>query len=261
MMWLVSAYLEVDIPSLYYFLLSLMVWIIYTSDHLMDARQTTHEASTPRHRFHQEYFRLLLTADLMGLLVFILLIPTNAPLPLLYGGMVLTGLVLLYFISLIWARKTSFRYVLKELFIASVYTAGVSLLPVYYAWPPPDKGVYFFVFRIFFIALANLLLFSLIEQKHDMSDKHPSALRWFGFKTISKWIQLLLWVNLSIGFSRLFFAEEEQFIYILTLSAMDISLLWLYYKRESLSKNEWYRVIGDGVFLLPFLIWVYEKIQ
>src|SRR6187551_3842552 len=39
--------------------LSLTVWIIYTTDHLLDAHRIQGTASTARHRFHQENFFLL----------------------------------------------------------------------------------------------------------------------------------------------------------------------------------------------------------
>ena len=39
--------------------LGLTVWIIYTIDHLLDARKVKEPASTDRHRFHQENFTLL----------------------------------------------------------------------------------------------------------------------------------------------------------------------------------------------------------
>jgi hypothetical protein len=37
--------------------LGLTVWIIYTLDHLRDAKQILNVASTDRHRFHQEHFK------------------------------------------------------------------------------------------------------------------------------------------------------------------------------------------------------------
>ncbi|MEJ0055473.1 MAG: hypothetical protein WDN75_07335 [Bacteroidota bacterium] len=39
--------------------LGITVWIIYTTDHLLDARRLDHEASTKRHQFHQRYFSLM----------------------------------------------------------------------------------------------------------------------------------------------------------------------------------------------------------
>src|SRR5688572_24614318 len=121
MMGLVAAFLGVDVDSIYYFLLFLITWLIYTTDHLMDARSIPHDANTARHRFHQTYYKPILTAAILGIFVFIILIPRDIGIGLFYHALVLAGLVILYFLSLIWARKTQFRYVLKELFIALCY--------------------------------------------------------------------------------------------------------------------------------------------
>lgn len=40
--------------------LGLTVWIIYTADHLRDAKLIVHKASSHRHRFHQQNFKVLL---------------------------------------------------------------------------------------------------------------------------------------------------------------------------------------------------------
>ena len=40
--------------------LGLTVWMIYTVDHLFDARRIKGTASTERHRFHQDHFGVLL---------------------------------------------------------------------------------------------------------------------------------------------------------------------------------------------------------
>src|SRR5690606_22165355 len=101
-------------------------------------------------------------------------------------------------LSLIWARKTQFRYVLKELFIALCYALGVSLVPIYLTWPLGTLE-FLFILRIFAIALANLFLFSVMEAKPDMVDHHPSAIRFMGFRTLNGILQAILWINLVTG--------------------------------------------------------------
>src|SRR6478609_2759298 len=49
--------------------LGLTVWIIYTADHLLDARKINEPASTKRHRYHQKNFTLLLCILLFAVLV------------------------------------------------------------------------------------------------------------------------------------------------------------------------------------------------
>src|ERR1700710_2690108 len=40
--------------------LGLTVWIIYTCDHLLDAKRLSQTASTARHRFHQQHFKTII---------------------------------------------------------------------------------------------------------------------------------------------------------------------------------------------------------
>jgi hypothetical protein len=46
--------------------LGLSVWIIYTVDHLLDAKKIKAPAATARHRFHQDNFKVLCAAVLLA---------------------------------------------------------------------------------------------------------------------------------------------------------------------------------------------------
>src|SRR5689334_7150262 len=50
---------EVTLRPHAFVVLGLTVWIIYTADHLLDAKRTEGVASTKRHRFHQQHFSFL----------------------------------------------------------------------------------------------------------------------------------------------------------------------------------------------------------
>src|SRR6187431_1308602 len=49
--------------------LGLSVWIIYSVDHLLDARKLKSKASTMRHRFHQEHSRSITIMVLIATIV------------------------------------------------------------------------------------------------------------------------------------------------------------------------------------------------
>src|SRR6478752_4226225 len=75
--------------------LGLTVWIIYTADHLMDAHKLTREASSQRHRFHQQNFRVLVIV--LGVAAFVdLLVIFFVRKPILNWGIALSTAVLLY---------------------------------------------------------------------------------------------------------------------------------------------------------------------
>lgn len=257
MMGLVAAFLEVEIESIYYFLLFLITWLIYTTDHLMDARNIPHEANTPRHRFHQNYYKPILTAAIIGFFIFIVLIPRDIGEDLFRYALVLSGLVLLYFLSLIWARRTQFRYVLKELFIALCYTVGVSLVPVLQAWPI-HYFVWLLLFRIFMLALSNLFLFSMFEIHPDVKDKHPSAIKFLGINVLNGILHVVLPMQ-ALG-SIVLMYTMENWQYPLLILIMNSILMLLFYFPKPFKKNEWYRVLGDGVFLVPGIYLLLESI-
>ncbi|MDX5319861.1 MAG: hypothetical protein LPK45_02250 [Bacteroidota bacterium] len=249
MMAFTASVFEVSIDLVYYFLLFLMTWLIYTTDHLMDARNIPHEASTPRHRFHQMYYRPILSAAIIGLFVFIGLIPRETTELLFRLGLGLAGLVLLYFLSLIWARKTQFRYVLKEVFIAFCYTAGVALVPAYLDWPlSPMNWVFLMV--IFLLALGNVFIFSLREMKFDLHDEHPSAIRFLGQNTLKTITALVLWMACGLN---VYITLAGTISVGLCFLSMNNVLLLLYYFPSYFQQKEWYRILGDGVFLMPVL--------
>src|SRR5688572_30353881 len=101
--------------------LALTVWIIYTADHLRDARKIRHRAATARHQFHQRHFRSLSIVLIIVMAIdsiFILFMRE----PVLVWGTILAVAALIYLIIQRYLK------VLKEWFVASIYTCGV-LLP------------------------------------------------------------------------------------------------------------------------------------
>src|SRR5687767_11082148 len=99
------------------------VWIIYTADHLRDAKKIKHKASTQRHRFHQLYFFPLvyfLCAAIFIDAVAIVFIRKQV----FEWGLILSALVAFYLIVQQYLRF------LKEFFIAALYTCGVLLLSI-----------------------------------------------------------------------------------------------------------------------------------
>src|SRR5690349_20970168 len=69
----ISALFFVDITNAQVYPLSLLalglaVWIIYTVDHLKDVYRLTQVATTNRHRFHQQHFKVLIIVASLALL-------------------------------------------------------------------------------------------------------------------------------------------------------------------------------------------------
>jgi len=139
--------------------------------------------------------------------------------------------------------------VFKELFIAACYTLGVSLVPLFQSWPI-ELNNWLFLLVIFLLALSNLLLFSVREVQNDLKDKNPSAIRFMGIHSLKRILQVLLWSQIMLS---LYLFLADNVIHGLLLLIMSGLMACLYYFPKPFSKDEAYRVLGDGIFLVPLL--------
>ncbi|MEX2230947.1 MAG: hypothetical protein WD824_02210 [Cyclobacteriaceae bacterium] len=229
--------------SLYTLLaLALTVWIIYSLDHLRDARIIPKIASTDRHRFHQKYFRVILIFLFIALIIDFVLI-WFVPSSVLRSGLVLWFVVLFY---LILQRYLKF---LKEFFVACLYTAGV-LLPSLAMLAGDLQPVHCLLMGKFFItALMNLLLFSLFDYREDRSQQQHSFVTWFGPASTRYGILFLGLLNILSGLWIWSFNPGVALIFI----SMNLMLLAILLFQKHLVENNYFRILGDAVFFIPLL--------
>ena len=233
--------------------LCVCVWLIYTADHLLDAYALGRNvAHTARHRYHQTRFKTIAlawgTVALFGIGILFYL-PGKL---LLYGSM-LAALVLLYAVLI---KYTTLRtWFPKEFATALFYTTGVFLpaLTTYSAPLPWSASVLFF--QYFFLALANLLLFSWFEADTDRQDGHPS----FALSVGRPLVRLLIYGCLAaVGISSVVFLSvvatlevtvaAQGTVLVMTLVLLALTLWPAYFRR-----HERYRLLGDGIFVLPIV--------
>src|SRR5688572_12452621 len=164
--------LHATVPAPVLAMLAFTVWIIYTLDHLRDARTIPGIASTDRHRFHQKHFRVI-AATLAIVTVADLALIWFVSKDIIRAGAMLATVVIAY---LVLQRYLKF---LKEIFVACLYTAGI-LLPSLVNTSSDISSFHHLVFVKFFItALMNLLLFSLFDHHKDRNHLQHSFVTWF----------------------------------------------------------------------------------
>jgi 4-hydroxybenzoate polyprenyltransferase len=240
--------LGVLIPPIIVISLGLTVWIIYTLDHLLDARYIPHTASTARHRFHQKYFSWIATVLIVTLLcagICLYYLPEVT----LRFGVLLTIAVMIYFVLLQVFRKHN-TY-LKEISIGLIYTLGLFLGPVSIMdhWELVGMGILFVQF--FARSTANLMIFAYFEYEIDQKDGHGSLVRSLGAKRVKRFC---LFLTLLVIFMSLIPASATFGYSRWILLFMGLILAMLVMKPSFFRKNETYRVLGDGIFLLPMAI-------
>lgn len=242
-----SKILHVQIKIYGLIALGLTVWIIYTIDHLRDAKKIRHRASTLRHRFHQQNFYVLIFF-LCAAIVIDAAIIFFIRRQVFEWGLILSAIVVFYLIF-----QQSLRF-LKELFIASLYTAGVLLLSITVTSIDMGATHYLFIIQFGSLAWANLVLFSWFDHAFDQRDDQNSFVTILGKRTTQSFLHVLFLLNFCL--TLLLILLEAPLIPVTILFTMNCTLWLIFCFRSSLDKNDVYRLIGDAVFLFPvfFLI-------
>ncbi len=228
--------------------LGLTVWLIYTMDHLVDAKVIKSPASTERHRFHQRYFKIILVIAILILLNILPLLFFIYK-PVLSMGIGLGAIVIVYFIV---QRKLGF---LKEILGALLYCVGV-MLPIIALSKMSFNNLMSVPAILFFnTALINLILFSWFDREKDLQDNHTSLVTRVG-NTASRGILYFLFIT-HLGLIIYAFDSGFEISILLVFVSMYLVLLFIFLKAEWFSFNDRYRLAGDAIFLIPLIYLIF----
>ena len=108
------------------------------------------------------------------------------------------------------------------------------------------------------MASINLLLFSFYEVAHDTQDGHQSWATHFGVvKTLNHLLVFLVLLGLSIATSFFVGLSSGEFILQMIFTSMSLILAAIYFAPQWFKKKERFRWVGDLIFLLPGLIFLF----
>lgn len=227
--------------------LALTVWIIYTADHLLDARRIAHSASSPRHRFHQKFFKPMRLALALALVLDMisLFFVSKA---ILLGGMFLGTLVVLLMImqhALPW---------LREIVVSVLYTGGVLLPALAHTRVNYTIAHSLLFIQFSLVALTNLLVLSWLDREPDLRD-HLNSFALIAGRRMS---QVLIWTSFVLSMLLLLAQVRYEILKwpAFVVGIMEVVLLLIYAARRE-DRQLLHRMIGDGVFIIPavYLIW------
>ncbi len=226
--------------------LGLTVWIIYTADHLLDAKKVQQPASTERHRFHQKHFKVLLAVAIVAAVIDVVqlfFIRTKV----FETGLALSAAVIIYFFL------QRYLHFLKEIAGALLYAGGVLLIPLSMVKSiSAQQSV--LVIQFILTALINLVMFSWIDKSHDEKDKHGSFATVMGEKTTKLFLTTLFIVQVIVITVQF---QISNFRLEFVIALMNAILFLIFYRRKYFEISDRYRLLGDGIFLLPliYLLW------
>jgi len=234
-----------------FIILGLTVWIIYTTDHLVDAWQITRqgaEAASERHRYHQRHFTPLLllvvvASFVVGMEVFFI------RKPVLISGAVLATCVVGY---LLFQRHLK---IAKEAAGALLYTVGVILAPSSLLGRAMNGYEIGLVAAFGLTAFVNLLLFSLFDRRGDLRDNHPSLAVAIGEKGTRRLLLIILCLVVILCLWLIGASPYPGPAVVVVV--MNGFLLLIFSATNFFAVHDRYRRLGDSIFLLPLLYLVF----
>jgi hypothetical protein len=235
--------LNVHILPQAFILLGLIVWLIYTADHLLDAWSMKETAISERHRFHQRHFLIIIVTFLIiGTIAITLIFMIRVQ--LITAGVVFGTFVVTYLMVNKWLKY------FKELAGSLLYTGGV-LLP---AWSLHNKAVVddqlvlIIIFAL--IVLTNMLIFARFSMEEDRLNKQKSLATILGTRAMNVLIRgvVLCCVIVMIYQARNGISSELLILFLMEL------VLVLVFELSYFRQHDRYRIYGDAVFLFPAMI-------
>lgn len=221
--------------------LGMSVWIIYSIDHLLDAKQIKKVASTNRHRFYQKHFKLISLLVLIGLLIDLIMILFIKKQVFIWG----LGLGLVICIYLLIQRKLT-PY--KEVSVALLYSAGI-FLPTLSLNNQTLNTVLFIMLAFSFTSLLNLFTFSLFDHELDLRDSQNSISTYLGKENLIKLLKGMFFIQGMFLIALML--ETSYKTEVLILMAMNLVLYTLYNNVDKFLKSDFYRLAGDMIFFFP----------
>lgn len=247
-------FLKVDGSVLTASILGLTVWVIYTLDHLIDSRKVDWNYASPRHLYHKLHFKSLSIGIILAILVLCHLI-TFLDYELLKNGIILSGSVLIYFISIHLLRWN--KIVHKELAVAFIYTCGIALGPVTTLNHLPDLIQITFIATFFHIVIMNLLIFSVLDAESDKASGFQSIYQLVGEK-LNIAISYLFFQGLLLSIFLFGIVDYSPIIFPLPIMLVSLFILHRVLFGSPSKDSVIPRILGDGVFIFPIIFFFLE---
>ncbi len=250
-----SNLLEVEAKPEWIIILAFATWSFYTIDHLIDGIKSKGKSTIFRHQFHFNNKTLLATLVIIFGVTSLLLSLLFLNFQIIQVGLLMGLLVLVYFTVLkLFGNKKSF-FLQKEIIIAFVYVAGIWLAPLVWLHEIPETFTIIVISVLFFLAWAEGVMASWFDYENDLTEGHSSFTVLFGKQNTRIFLIVLhILIFIIIKLSVFFVSSNLQFAAMIILALMNLSLLLIILYPSTFSKNERYRIVGEMVFWLPFLI-------
>jgi hypothetical protein len=227
-----------------------MVWLIYTFDHLMDAKSIGDNLISDRHKFHLQYFKPIVYVWLGVLLCSVFILLPNLPHQTIIYGVFASTFVIVHFVLVKLLGSKLSIWIQKEFGVALVFALGVFIGPISYI-SEFDNTIYLEFTRLFLVAFFNLVMFSLFDFQVDLEQKQTSLTQYLGKKRTHFF---LLGID-GLYAVTMFFSHFDPSFYFYSFVLVFYNLM--IFLNCSSRLNNGYRLVGDSILIAAVLVtWV-----
>ncbi|MBU1008908.1 MAG: hypothetical protein KKD74_02120 [Bacteroidetes bacterium] len=246
--------LEAEVQGWWYIAFPFAVWVLYTTDHLIDARVLNKIALNPRHRFHQLHFcKLVASVCLVGIGVLVMVF-SQASLPLMLAGIGLFLLSLVHMLMVNFTSRGRSQWVQKELMVALIYTGGSWMGPLVWTNDVPSVAVITVMVSFLLTVWGEGMLVAAFELQMDAADGQASIATRLGMSKLRPWLLVYFFAQLLLLVLFLLVVTEISVPAVLILGLMNGTLLGLLIFPKPFVRNGMYHLIGELIFFLPALL-------
>jgi len=252
----ISHFQQVEINISIYCALFISVLSIYNIDHIIDALKLKDTSKSYRHAYYQRHLKLLVAWQVLLLLVGLIIL-FSIPYLILWAGFALLAIISIYFLVIF--SYTKINLMLREVIVAIGYTLAVGLVPFLNGIVQLNFGFLWMLLMVFLIALTNLWTFALYDIDLDNSQSHHSIARSLNLGSLIKMVKGV--IVLAFVVILLFAVYFEQWMLGSTLLLVEIVYVVLLKKQLVFRKNDYYRIIGEAILIVPgFISIIYNAI-
>ncbi len=251
---LAASVCHTSMPSAWRLLLPLAVWATYTLDHLLDGARLSPVSTAPRHQIAKRHARPLT----MGISLVLLTLCCGGVHLLPKRLLWLSAVLGLSALAHVYAAYADWYPVLppfsKEGIVAVLYGAGTWGGPLLVTSSPLSRTTFFLLFIFFLIVLLNLGLFQWFEGLQST----PAPPKKHGTSSVLRFLDWTFLMWLAAMVSAFYLLSSTWCRELLLLTCMGGSLWGMRLAPSLFLPDERFRLVGDGVFLLPCLLFVKE---
>ncbi len=243
-------------PNPYWWLiLPLTVWVVYSLDHIIDSYKNKENAVIIRHRFHYVFRKPIIIMILIAALTSMILSLLYLDYQIIMMGLALSAFIASYFVLIYFQVQKQSVFLQKELIIAIAYTIGIFMAPLFWYNQLPPFVVIIVLFIIFILAWLEGIMISWFDFDNDIKDGHTSFTVLAG-KRNTRYFLILGHMLIEIVTIILLVLIPLNIIFwaLLIMLIMNLLLGLVILFPDSFYKNNYYRLIGETVFMLPILI-------